>query len=113
MNSVALTAPTARAALATRRASVNTQAADLAQWIVDATFPVFGLGPVVDLGFGDTTLADAFNARGISASVVNLTDPSGLSSLETAETVFLVLVLECLASEDLAPFLHDVHRIVS
>ena len=112
MNGAVLMAPTTRAALAARRSSIGTQAAGLAPWIVDVTFPAFGLGPVVDLGFGDDTLADAFRARGISASSIDLTSGADVSELETVETAFLVHVLEWLSADDLAPFLHALHRIV-
>jgi SAM-dependent methyltransferase len=112
VNDAALTASSTRAALAARRSSIGTQAADLAPWIVDVTFPAFGLGPVVDIGFGDHTLTDAFRARGIPASSVDLTSGADVSELEPVETAFLVHVLEWVSADDLAPFLCAVHRIV-
>ena len=112
MSSPVMAAPAARTALAEHRSSICTRAADLAPWIVDVTFPAFGLGPVVDLGCGDRTLAGAFSARGIPASVVDLTTGGQVSALEPAETAFLVHVLEWLATDDLARLLREVRHIV-
>ena len=112
MNSVALTDPAARTALAEHRPSICARAADLASWIVDVTFPAFGLGPVVDLGCGDRTLVGAFTARGVPASIVDLTTGAHLSELEPVETAFLVHVLEWLAADDLARLLRQVRHVV-
>jgi 2-polyprenyl-3-methyl-5-hydroxy-6-metoxy-1,4-benzoquinol methylase len=112
VNSVALTDPAPRTALAEHRPSICARAADLAPWIVDVTFPAFGLGPVVDLGCGDRTLAGAFTARGVPASIVDLTTGAHLSELEPVETAFLVHVLEWLATDDLARLLRQVRHVV-
>jgi 2-polyprenyl-3-methyl-5-hydroxy-6-metoxy-1,4-benzoquinol methylase len=113
MSPLALTAPAGRAALVDRRPSIRERAGALAPWLVETTLPIFGLGPIVDVGCGDTTLARAFGARGVSTSVVDLTTGIGLAEVKgPIEAAFFVHVLEWLAADDLASFLRDVHDAV-
>jgi hypothetical protein len=89
------------------------RAAALAPWLVDVTRPLLGLGPVVDLGFGDRTLSRLLAAQGCSVDVIDLTSASPNDLNEPIEAAFLVHVLEWLAPVDLVSFLRDMRRVVA
>jgi hypothetical protein len=93
--------------------SIRKRAAALAPWLVETTRSLVGPGPVVDLGCGDPTLSQAFDARGVLASVIDLTSDAGLAGIEEPiEAAFLVHVLEWLAPDDLSSFLSELRRVV-
>lgn len=102
----------ARATVMEHAASIRARASVLAEALVESTVPLFGLGPVADFGCGDTAMARALRARGVSATVIDLTSTDVADFAGPVRAAFLVHVLEWLSDDELGNFLCEVRRIV-